>query len=235
MKNFNIKIFADGADKKSMIEMAKNWRCQGLTTNPTLMAKSGITDYKTFALDILSEIKDKPISFEVFSDEFDEMKRQALEIASWQNNVYVKIPITNTRGESSCDLIKELSHNGVKINVTAIFTSNQVNNAFNALKGGEPSVISIFAGRIADSGVNPTPIITGALNTCFSEKQIEILWASPRELYNIIEAEKSGCHIITVAHDLLNKLHLFGKNLEEFSLDTIKMFYEDGKKAGFKL
>ena len=232
----NVKIYADGADKNSLLELSKNPIISGFTTNPTLMKKAGIQDYKSFALEILSEIKDRPISFEVFSDEFDDMKRQALDIASWGNNVYVKIPITNTKGESSIPLVTELSHSGVKLNVTAIFTLNQVTDAVNALKNGAPSVVSVFAGRIADAGVNPVKVMQESLALCKdADSNIELLWASPRELYNIIEADNVGCHIITVSHDILAKLHLLGKNLEEFSLETVKMFYNDAKKAGYSL
>lgn len=232
----SIKIFADGADKKSLLELAKKDWVAGFTTNPTLMKKAGIQDYKAFALDVLSEIKDRPISFEVFSDDFDEMRTQALDIASWGNNVYVKIPITNTKGESSIPLVQELSHAGVKLNVTALFTLEQVLQTAQALKGGSPSVISVFAGRICDSGVDAVPIMCAALAICESiDSNIELLWASPRELYNIIQADQCGVHIITVSHDLLNKISLFGKDLKEFSLETVKMFYDDGFKAGYKL
>ena len=238
MKNYikNVKIFADGADKKSLLELAKKDWVAGFTTNPTLMKKAGIQDYKAFALDVLSEIKDRPISFEVFSDDFDEMRTQALDIASWGSNVYVKIPITNTKGESSIPLVQELSHAGVKLNVTALFTLRQVSETAEALKGGAPSVISVFAGRIADTGRNPTPIMEAALSLCEgADPNIELLWASPRELYNIIEADRAGCHIITVSHDILAKLGSLGKDLNEFSLETVQMFFNDAQKAGYKL
>ena len=232
----NVKIYADGADKNSLLELAKKWWVAGFTTNPTLMKKAGIQDYKAFALDVLSEIKDRPISFEVFSDDFDEMRTQALDIASWGENVYVKIPITNTKGESSVPLVKELSHAGVKLNVTALFTLRQVTDTAEALKGGAPSVISVFAGRIADTGRNPTPIMEMALAICQdADPNIELLWASPRELYNIIEADRAGCHIITVSHDILAKLGSLGKDLNEFSLETVQMFFNDAQKAGYKL
>lgn len=232
----NVKIFADGADKKSLLELAKKEWVAGFTTNPTLMKKAGITDYKAFALDVLSEITDRPISFEVFSDDFDDMKRQALDIASWGKNVYVKIPITNTKGESSVPLIQELSQAGVKLNVTAIFTLDQVLQTTQALKGGAPSVVSVFAGRIADTGINPTPIMEAALVMCRTAgPNVELLWASPRELYNIVEADKAGCDIITVSHDILAKLGLLGKDLTEFSLETVLMFYNDAQKAGYQL
>jgi len=238
MKNYikNIKIYADGADKNSLLELAKKDWIAGFTTNPTLMKKAGITDYKSFAQDILAEITDRPISFEVFSDEFSEMKTQALEIASWGSNVYVKLPITNTKGESAISLVHELSHAGVKLNVTALFTLDQVFQTAQALKDGSPSVISVFAGRIADTGRNPTPIMEAALAICqATDPNIELLWASPRELYNIIEADRAGCHIITVSHDILGKLESLGKDLTQFSLETVQMFYSDAQKAGFKL
>lgn len=239
MKNYikNVKIFADGADKKSMLELNKKDWISGFTTNPTLLRKAGIINYKEFALDILSEIKEKPVSFEVFADDFDEMKRQALEIASWDkyNNIYIKIPITNTKKESSCPLIHELSHSGVKVNVTAVFSIKQVELAFNALQGGCNSIISIFCGRIADTGKSPINIMKPALLMCAAEPNIELLWASPRELYNIIECQESGCHIITVSHDILAKIDTFGKDLEQYSLETIRMFFDDGQKSGFIL
>lgn len=232
----NIKIYADGADKKSLLELAKKDWVTGFTTNPTLMKKAGITDYRAFAQDVLTEITDRPISFEVFSDDFEEMRIQALEIASWGNNVYVKIPITNTKGISSIPLVYDLSHAGVKLNVTALFTLDQVLQTAQALKGGAPSVISVFAGRIADTGRNPSPIMKAALAICQNiDSNIELLWASPRELYNIIEADEVGCHIITVSHDILAKLGSLGKDLTQFSLETVQMFYNDGLAAGYKL
>lgn len=236
LKDLKIKIFADGADKKSLLELAKQEWVAGFTTNPTLMKKAGIHNYKAFALEILAEIQDRPISFEVFSDDFNEMKRQALEIRSWGSNVYVKIPITNTKGESSIPLVQELSHMGVQLNVTAVFTLEQTLQAAQALKGGAPSVISIFAGRIADTGRNPTPIMEAALAICKAAGNYsELLWASPRELYNIIEADKAGCNIITVSHDVLAKLGTLDKDLNQFSLETVQMFYNDATKAGFTL
>jgi transaldolase len=232
----NTKIFADGADKKSLLELAKKKWVAGFTTNPTLMKKAGVQDYKSFALDILKEIKDRPISFEVFSDDFYEMESQALDIASWGSNVYVKIPITNTKGDSSIPLIEKLAHSGVKLNVTAVFTLDQVFKTAQVLKGGEPSIISVFAGRIADTGRNPVPIMEAALTMCTAiDSNIELLWASPREFYNIIEANRIGCHIITVSHDILAKANLLDKDLNEFSLETVQMFYNDAQKAGFKL
>jgi transaldolase len=236
MRNLNIKIFADGADLKSILELNKNPVISGFTTNPTLMRKAGIQNYTEFAKEVLSEIKDKPISFEVFSDNLDEMKMQAKKISTWANNVYVKIPITNTKGESTTEIVRELSHDGVKLNVTAIFSTEQVIKTAYALKGGAPSVVSIFAGRIADTGRDPKPFMTNAVMICKGQDtNMEVLWASPRELFNIVEAEACNCDIITVAHDLLAKINLFDKDLEEFSLETVKMFYNDAQKAGYTL
>jgi transaldolase len=231
-----IKLFADGADFDSIINLSKDDRIKGFTTNPTLMRKSGVLDYKSFAKEILLQIKDKPISFEVFSDDITEMEEQAKEIASWGNNVYVKIPITNTKSDSTLPIINKLSHAGVKVNVTCVFTIMQAFYSALALQNGAPSVISIFAGRIADSGISPIPLMSSVLSVCNSvDKSIELLWASPRELYNIIEADEVGCHIITVAPEILSKLNLIGKDLTEFSLDTVNMFYNDAKKAGYTL
>lgn len=233
MRNFNIKIFADGADKTSILNLyTKPW-ISGFTTNPTLMRKAGIKDYKSFSLDILSHIKDKPISFEVFSDDLNEMEKQANEIASWADNVYVKIPITNTKSISTTPIIKSLSKAGVKLNVTAVFTLNQTIDAANSLSN-TPSIISVFAGRISDAGVDAVPIMKSCLEVC-KNTNIELLWASPRRSYDIIDAEQVGCHIITVSHDLLAKIDLFGKDLTEFSLDTIKMFRSDAEKSGFTI
>lgn len=230
------KIYADGANKKSILELDKNPLISGFTTNPTLMKKDLVIDYKSFALDVLNEIKTKPISFEVFADDMENMKRQALEIASWGKNVYVKIPITNTKDESTADLVNTLSHSGVKVNVTAVFTLKQVSLMTEALKGGEASVISVFAGRIADCGIDPVPVMIKALEKCMkTDEKIELLWASPRELLNISQAIDINCNIITVSHDLLAKLYLFGKDLEEYSLETCLMFYNDAKKAGYLL
>jgi transaldolase len=236
MNNLKIKLYADGANLTSMINLAKRDDIKGFTTNPTLMRKDGVQDYRAFAKEVLKAIPDKPISFEVFSDDLVEMEKQAKEIASWADNVYVKIPITNTKSESTIPIISTLSHAGVKVNVTAVFTLQQTLDAALALRYGCPSIVSIFAGRIADAGINPTPIMQAALATCASiEPNIELLWASPRELYNIIEANNVGCHIITVSHDLLNKMKLFGKDLTEFSLSTVQMFYNDAQKAGYSL
>lgn len=233
--NLKVKIFADGADKKGMMEMYTKPYIKGLTTNPTLMKKAGILDYKAFCKDILSEIKDKSLSFEVFSDDFSEMERQALEINSWGENVYVKIPITNTKQETCCDLVKKLSNQKVKMNITAIMTLKQVRDVAVCLNPNIPSYISIFAGRIADTGTDPLPIMLNALRILKDNPSAELIWASPRELLNIFQADEIGCHIITVTNDILNKLALVGYNLDEYSLDTVKMFYKDAVSAGFKL
>lgn len=231
-----IKLFADGADRASMIELARDPRIRGFTTNPTLMRKAGVTDYRAFARAVLDEIKEHPISFEVFSDDFPEMERQALEIASWGKNVYVKIPVTNTKRESAVGLVKTLAAKGVKQNVTAVFTHAQVREMAAVLRGGPPSVISVFAGRIADSGRDPKPHMAEALKICrAADPAIELLWASPREVLNVAEADSVGCDIITATPDLLKKLELFGKDLSDFSLDTVEMFYRDAKAAGYRL
>jgi len=235
LNKLNVKIFADGADKTTMLEMYAQSHIHGLTTNPTLMRKSGITDYKKFCLDILQSIKDKPLSFEVFSDDFKEMERQALEIASWGDNVYVKIPITNTKKEPCYDLVNTLSHQGVKLNVTALMTLDQVQHVVNNLNADVASYISIFAGRIADTGRDPIPIMKEALSLMNHQPLSELIWASPRELLNIFHADGIGCHIITVTADILKKLNLIGYDLEKYSLDTVKMFYNDAVVAGFKL
>ena len=231
-----VKIYSDGADKKAMLEMYQNPIVKGLTTNPSLMKKSGITDYVTFCKDILTDIKTKPISFEVFADHFTEMKRQALEIASWGKNVYVKIPITNSEGESSLPLIKELSLSGVKLNVTAVLTLEQSWGACQSLKGGAPSILSIFAGRIADTGRDPVPLMQAAVELCrATDSNIELLWASSREALNIVQADQMGCHIITATTDLIKKISMFNKDLTELSLDTVRMFKTDAESAGYSL
>ncbi len=231
-----IKIYSDGADRASMLEMAKNPFIQGLTTNPTLMKKAGITDYKSFCLDILSHIKKLPISFEVFTDDIKDMKRQALEIKTWADNVYVKIPITNSEGQSTIPLIKELSQAGVKLNVTAILTMQQVVETVHALKGGAPSIVSVFAGRIADTGRDPFPLMAASADLCrTTDPKIELLWASSREVLNIVQAEQSGCHIIIAPPDLIKKTSMFNKDLTMLSLETVRMFKTDAEAAGFKL
>lgn len=229
------KLFADGADLQGMLEMNAKPFIQGLTTNPTLMRKVGITDYRRFSKEVLKEITVKPISFEVFSDELDEMQRQGLEIASWGENVYVKIPITTTTGESTVSVVEHLTNHGVKVNVTALMTEAQVRHVLEALNPAIPSYISIFAGRIADTGRNPVPIMTAALELLKSNRLCELIWASPRELLNVFQADEIGCHIITATHDILKKLELVGYDLTAYSLDTVKMFHRDAVEAGFSL
>jgi transaldolase len=231
-----IRIFADGASLPAMLLLAGNDRIAGFTTNPTLMRQAGVTDYRAFARDVLAQIRDKPISFEVFADDFAEMELQARHIASWGDNVYVKIPITNTRGQSATPLVGALAAAGVKINVTALCTLEQVRQTARALRGGAPSVISVFAGRVADTGRDPVPLMREALAVCRAEDpRIELLWASPREVLNIVQAAEVGCDIITVTNDLLKKLDLIGKDLEEFSLETVRMFHRDAASAGYVL
>lgn len=233
--DLKVKVFADGADKAGIVRLNQDPLIRGFTTNPTLMKQAGITSYEAFARDILSAIRDKPFSFEVFSDEWDEMERQALKITAWGKNVYVKIPITNTKGESSTPLVKRLAARGVKLNITAMMTLQQVEEVSAALAGGPPCYISVFAGRIADTGRDPLAIMTQALQVMSPHPNQELIWASPREVLNIIQANSIGCHIITVTHDLLKKLSTLTKDLDEFSLDTVKMFYNDAKAAGFSL
>jgi transaldolase len=235
MKKMNVKLFADGADKDGMLEMYKNPHIDGFTTNPTLMKIAGITDYVSFSKDILTEISDKPVSFEVFADELENMERQALEIASWAENVYVKIPITNTKNESTGSLIKSLSSKGVKLNVTAIFSIEQVKIVASSLNPNYSSFVSVFAGRIADTGYDPVPYMKEALTILRSNSKAELLWASPREVFNVYQADEIGCHIITATNSILKKLNLFDKDLEEYSLETVKMFYNDAKNAGYNI
>jgi transaldolase len=232
---FQIKIFADGADKKGMLEMYQHPFVKGFTTNPTLMNKAGITNYEDFARDILSAIPDRPISFEVFSDDFDEMHQQALKIASFGKNVYVKIPITNTKAESSLDLIRALSKESVQLNITAMMTLDQVHKVSEALSNCRSAYLSVFAGRIADTGCDPIPLMQSALTILKKYPQLELLWASPRELLNIIQANDIGCHIITATNDILKKLPLIGKDLTQYSLETVQLFRNDAVNAGFKL
>lgn len=235
LASLRTKIFADGAELESMRALAREPYIKGFTTNPTLMRKAGVSDYRAFAKQVLAAIPDRPISFEVFSDDFDEMERQAREIATWGDHVYVKIPVTNTGCLPSYDLIKRLSHSGVKVNVTAILTLEQVRDVVAVLKGGAPSNVSVFAGRIADTGRDPVPLMTAAMELLRVEPQAELIWASPRELLNIFQADAIGCHIITVTQDILKKLPLVGKALEDYSLDTVKMFHDDAQAAGFSL
>ena len=231
----NVKIYADGADKDTMFEMHANPVIAGFTTNPTLMRKSGVTDYKAFAKEILQQIPDRPVSFEVFADDFGEMERQAAEIASWGENVLVKIPITNTQGKSSRPLLRRLARAGISVNVTALLTLGQVREASECLAGGPSAKISVFAGRIADTGRDPVPLMAAAVELLRLYKNIELIWASPRELLNIFQADAIGCHIITATSDILRKLVLVGKDLREYSLETVRMFYEDARKAGYQL
>lgn len=235
IENLKVKIFADGADKLDMFAMYNKPYIKGLTTNPTLMRKSGIKDYRSFCKEILIQIKDKPISFEVFSDDFLEMERQAIEIASWGENVYVKIPITNTFKKSCYSLVKKLADQKVKINVTAIMTVNQVREVVSVLNPNIPSFISVFAGRIADTGRDPLPIMIESLKIIKDCPAAELIWASPRELLNIFQADEINCHVITATNDILKKLPLIGYDLDKYSLDTVKMFYNDAVSAGFKL
>lgn len=233
IENLKVKIFADGADRAGMLEMYSKPFIKGLTTNPSLMRKAGISDYKAFAKDILTEIKDKPVSFEVFSDDFSEMERQALEIAGWGDNVYVKIPITNTKKESSQTLLSKLAAKKVKLNVTALMTLTQVRDVVATLDPKVPSYVSVFAGRIADTGYDPLPLVAAAVEMLKLVPMAELIWASPRELLNIFQADAVGCQIITVTNDILKKISLVGYNLEDYSLDTVKMFYGDAQAAGF--
>jgi len=236
LEKLPIKIFADGADRQGIIDLARKPFIKGLTTNPSLMRKVGITDYEAFARSILESVTDKPISFEVFSDEFPEMRRQALKIKDWQENVYVKIPITNTRAESAIDLIRDLAAEGVKLNVTAILTRGQVEAVAGALNREIPSVVSVFAGRVADTGVDPLPLMEESLKLISGLPQAELLWASVREVLNIFQAADCGCHIVTVPHDILAKvIKLGGMDLAELSLDTVRMFYADAKAAGYQV
>jgi transaldolase len=233
--DLKVKLFADGADKAAILELYRTPHIKGFTTNPTLMRKAGITDYEAFARDILESIKDRPISFEVFADEFEEMEDQARHIASWGENVYVKIPVTNTRREPSYNLVRRLTNAGVKLNVTALLTLEQVSEVTDALRGGAPAYISVFAGRIADTGRDPMPLMAAAAAIMSSQPQIELIWASPRELLNVFQAEQIGCHIITATPDILKKLSLVGKDLRDYSLETVAMFCDDARKAGFSL
>src|SRR5215471_15043549 len=235
ISDLKVKIFADGADKDGMLEMYRKPFIKGFTTNPTLMRKAGIGSYGEFAKDILRSIPDRPISFEVFSDDFSEMEAQAEVISNWGKNVYVKIPISNTLGQPSYDLVHRLSHRGVQVNVTAMMTIDQVKQVASALKGGAPSCVSVFAGRIADTGRDPIPHMVESLNLLKGVPQAELIWASPRELLNIFQADDIGCHIITVTNDILKKLDGTGKDLAQFSLETVKMFRNDALAAGFQI
>lgn len=231
----NVKIFADGANLESLLELAAQPHIAGFTTNPTLMRQSGVSDYEGFARKVLEHITDRPISFEVFADDHREMVRQAHLIASWGRNVYVKIPVTDTRGQSTAAVVRELTDSGVHLNVTALMTLNQVEAVAATLAGGTPAVISVFAGRVADTGRDPVPLMRAALETITPYPGLELLWASPREILNVYQADDIGVHIITVTHDLLKKLALLGRDLDAFSLETVRMFHTDAATAGYLL
>ena len=234
--DLKIKIFADGADLEGIAKLAKDPMIKGFTTNPTLMAKAnGAMVYEEFAREVLEAVDGKAVSFEVFSDEFADMERQARLISSWADNVYTKVPVTNTRGESAGELIRKLAADGVKLNVTALMTPAQASDVAACLKDGPESIISVFAGRVADTGRDPVPLMTEALEALAPYPNVELLWASPREILNIVQADQVGCHIITVTHDVLAKLSTLGKDLDEFSLDTVKMFHDSAKSAAFTL
>lgn len=230
-----VKIFADGADRASMLTSYANPLVAGFTTNPTLMRQAGVTDYRTFARDIVAAIPDRHISFEVFSDEFDDMERQAREIATWGLNVYAKIPVSNTKGKASYDLVHRLAQDGVKVNVTAIFLLDQVREVAAAVDGGASCCVSVFAGRIADAGLDYMPIMAEAVELLAPNPRAELIWASPREVYNVVQADRIGCHIITCTSDIIKKLPTLGKELGQFSLETVQLFYADAAAAGYSL
>ncbi len=235
LKNLRVKIFADGADHEGILKLDANPLIKGFTTNPTLMRKAGISDYEGFARQVLAKITDKPISFEIFADEFDEMIAQGKRIASWGRNVSVKIPVTNTRREFSGQVIRALASSGIAVNVTAVLTLNQVKRVAECLAPGTPAIVSVFAGRVADTGRDPVPLMAEAVNILSRVPRAELLWASPRELLNLFQADEIGCHIITVTSDVLNKLNLVGKDLDIYSLETVEMFRKDALAAGFKI
>jgi transaldolase len=235
VEGLDVKIFADGADLDAILALADDPRIAGFTTNPTLMWKAGLTDYEQFARRLLERIDQHPISFEVFADDAEEMRRQALKISRWGDNVYVKIPVTTTCGEPMAPLVRELSDSGVKVNVTALFTTAQVELITAAVKDGAPSYISVFAGRIADAGIEPGPIIVRSVQIMLEAPRSELIWASPREILNVVQADRAGCHIITMTGDLLAKLDLLGKDLMQYSLETVQMFHRDAASAGFSL
>jgi len=235
LSNLKVKIFADGASKKDILELNSKDFIKGFTTNPSLMKKSGITDYESFSKEILQIVNKKPFSLEVFADDFEEIEKQARKISQWGENVYVKIPISNSKGEKSIRLIKKLSNEGVKLNITAIFTIKQIEETIDALNNNVNSIISIFAGRIADTGVDPVPYINKAKDLIGDNENMMTLWASTRQIYSIFEADKVGCDIITVPHEMLNKLDILGKNLEEYSLETVNQFYKDAISSNFNI
>ena len=235
LSELKVKVFADGADIPSMLELYRQPYIKGFTTNPTLMRKAGVTDYERFAREILLQIRDRPISFEVFADDEIEMERQARKIARWASNVYVKIPVTNTRREPMYNLIRRLSVDGIQVNATALLALDQVRHVAKALKGGAPSYISVFAGRVADTGRDPVPVMKSALELMAPEPNCQLVWASPRELLNIFQADEIGCQIITVTSDVLKKIPLIGKDLHDYSLETVKMFHDDAAHSGYEL
>jgi transaldolase len=235
VSEFRVQVFADGADQASMLELYRQPYIKGFTTNPTLMRKAGVTDYERFAREILQQIPDRPISFEVFADDEPEMERQARKIARWAANVYVKIPVTNTRREPMYELIRRLSAEGIQVNATAVLALDQVRHIAQALQGGAPSYISVFAGRVADTGRDPVPLMKSALELMAPEPNSQLVWASPRELLNIFQADEIGCHIITVTSDVLRKISLIGKDLNEYSLETVRMFHDDAARSRYKL
>ena len=235
LDQISTRIFADGADLDGILKLAADPRISGFTTNPTLMWKAGLTDYEEFAMRLLERITVHPISFEVFADDAEEMRRQALKISRWGDNVYVKIPVSTTSGESMAPLVRELSEDGIQVNVTALFTTAQVELITAALKDGAPSYISVFAGRIADAGIDPVPIMARSVEIMTEAPRAELIWASPREILNLVQADQVGCHIITITHDLLKKLDCLGKGLEQYSLETVRMFHGDAVAAGFTL
>jgi transaldolase len=235
LDDLSVKIFADGADKAEMLKLYHDPLIKGFTTNPTLMHRAGVRDYRAFAREIIAAIPDRPISFEVFADEFDEMERQALEISSWGENVCAKIPVTNTRGESSGELVRRLANADVRVNATALLTLDQVRHVSQCLADGPPCFVSVFAGRIADTGRDPMPLMAAAVELLRPYPNLELVWASPRELLNIFQADAVGCHIITATHDVLKKISLVGRDLRERSLETVRMFYDDARQAGYNL
>ena len=235
LDRLKVKVFADGADLRSMLQLACRPQIRGFTTNPSLLKRAGISDYQAFGREVLAHIPDLPVSFEVLSDGFEEMEQEALQIAGWGSNVYVKIPVINSRGESTCGVLRSLSAQGVKVNVTALLTVPQVYAAAEALERSPAACISVFAGRLADTGRDPIPVLSRALEIIAPYPQLELIWASPREVLNIVQADAIGCHIITVTNELLKKVELFGKDLDEYSLETVRMFYADARSARLKL
>lgn len=235
VSGLGVKIFADGADLGSIIRLSEDPRISGFTTNPTLMKKAGLTDYESFAKELLNVVSAHPVSFEVCADDFEAMERQARKIAGWADNAYVKIPVTTTTGQMTADLVRRLSGDGIQVNVTALFTLEQVETMTGALAGGAPSNLSVFAGRIADAGIDPVPLMREAVRIASGAPRAEVIWASPREVLNAVQAAEVGCHIITMTHDLLGKLDGLGRDLEEFSLDTVRMFHRDSLAAGLDL